>query len=438
MAIAQESNEITAIPEALKFVDLNGSIITIDSAQRLQIIYLHPHFVSDGGAGRMVLETAQRLADRGHQVHVVCIRADDAIVGHVSERIQFHQIGGPLSSSIWFWIRFNRSCRQVLKVIDAIASNADGMKTVLFPQVFPANWWGAFIVKRRPQVASVWYCQEPSAFIHSNVWKRSLPWPKNWIAILISPVMAWLDRRLCGRFSRVLVNSDFSRRSIIQVYGFADQACRTVYLGVDHQRFRPDQSTIRKPWVCVIAKITRFKNVDVIVNAVAELVQRGLTEVQLHVVGVGDALDECRHTAEAADIMGHATFHGRLGDNRVVELLQQSRVFCLASADEPFGLVVVEALTCGTPVVAMNSGGPSEILKDLSCGKLCESVNAIYIAKALEHFLTMDDDSFAVVSSEATRRASEFRWENAAQEIEGELLRSASSCQGLNPADVAQ
>ena len=236
--------------------------------QRLQIIYLHPHFVSDGGAGRMVLETARRLADCGHQVHVVCIRADSAIVGQVGDRIQFHQIGGPLSSSIWFWIRFNHTCRQVLKIIDAITSTADGMKTVLFPQVFPANWWGAFIAEYRPQFASVWYCQEPSAFIHSNVWKRSLLWPKNWIAILISPLMAWLDRRRCRRFSRVLVNSEFSRRNVIQVYGFPDQACRTVYLGVDHQRFKPDSSTIRKPWVCVIAKISRFKNVDVIVKAI--------------------------------------------------------------------------------------------------------------------------------------------------------------------------
>ena len=386
----------------------------------------------------MVLETARRLAECGHQVHVICIRADRAIIGKAGDNIQFHQIDVPLSSSIWFWIRFNHSRQQVLKVIDAIASNADGMKTVLFPQVFPANWWGAFIVTYRPQFASVWYCQEPSAFIHSAVWKRSLPWPKNWIAIVIAPFMAWLDRRFCGRFSRVLVNSDFSRRSVIEAYGFADQACRIVYLGVDHQRFTPHSSTIRKPWVCVIAKITRFKNVDAIVRAIAELVRRGLTEVHLHVVGVGDALEECQRTAEAAGITSQVTFHGRLGDDRVVDLLQQSRVFCLASADEPFGLVVVEALACGTPVVAMNNGGPLEILKDLGCGKLCEAVDAIHIADALEHFLTMDDDSFAAVSSEATRRASEFRWEHAAQEIETELVRSASLSRASIPVDVVR
>lgn len=398
--------------------------------QRLQIIYLHPHFVSDGGAGRMVLETARRLVDSGHQVHVVCIRADSAIVGQVGDRIQFHQIGGPLSSSIWFWIRFNHSCRQVLKIIDAITSTADGMKTVLFPQVFPAHWWGAFIAKYRPQFASVWYCHEPSAFIHSDNWKRSLPWPKDWIAILISPVMAWLDQRRCRRFSRVLVNSEFSRRNVIQVYGFPDEACRTVYLGVDHQRFKPDSGTTRKLWVCVIAKITRFKNVHVIVKAIAQLVRRGLTDVHLHVVGVGDALEECRHTAEADGITEHVTFHGRLGDDRVVELVQQSCVFCLASADEPFGLVVVEALACGTPVVAMDSGGPREILNNLPCGKLCSSVDVTQVANALQHILTMNEEAFAIVSDAAAQRAKEFSWDNATQQIEDELMQAIAGSSG--------
>jgi glycosyltransferase involved in cell wall biosynthesis len=393
-------------------------------SEPLRVIYLHPHFVADGGAGRMVLETAQRLADRGHEVHVVCIKAESSIVEQVRDRLHFHPIDGPLSSSLFFWLRFGRSSRAIVRVVDQIVSRDGHHKTILFPQVFPANWWGAEVLKQRPELACVWYCHEPSAFIHSNVWKRSLPWPKNWIAILISPVMAWFDRRRCRRFSRVLVNSEFSRRNVIQVHRFPDHACRTVYLGVDHQRFKPDSSTTRKPWVCVIAKITRFKNVDAIVKAIAQLVRRGLTDVHLHVVGVGDALEECRHTAEADGITEHVTFHGRLGDDRVVELVQQSRVFCLASADEPFGLVVVEALACGTPVVAMNSGGPREILDDFLCGKLSPSVDVTQIANALQHFLTMNEEAFAIVSDAATQRAKEFSWDNATQQIEEELMQA--------------
>ena len=374
----------------------------------------------------MVLETARRLADCGHQVHVVCLRADQAIVENVSEQVLFHQIGGPLSSSIWFWIRFNHSCRQVLKVIDAITSNADGLKTVLFPQVFPANWWGAVVLRRRPDLASVWYCQEPSAFIHSDVWKRSVPWPKNWIAMLISPFMQRLDRHLCSRFPHILVNSDFSRTSVCDAYGYRKDACRTAYLGVDHKRFQPDDRAIRKPSITVVAKLTRFKNVDVIIKAVAELVRRGHSQVRLNVVGVGDTLRHLQQTAVSEGVADRVEFHGRLPDAAVVELLQQSRVFCLASSDEPFGLVVVEALACGTPVVAMDSGGPREILNNLSCGKLCKSVDADQIADALVHFLTMSEESFRSVSENATQRAKAFSWDNASLQIEAELMNSVS------------
>jgi glycosyltransferase involved in cell wall biosynthesis len=72
----------------------------------------------------------------------------------------------------------------------------------------------------------------------------------------------------------------------------------------------------------------------------------------------------------------------------------------------------------------MDSGGPREILYDLPCGKLCSSVHVTQIANALEHFLTMNKEAFAIVSDEATQRAKEFSWDNATQQIEDELMQA--------------
>lgn len=241
--------------------------------------------------------------------------------------------------------------------------------------------------------------------------------------------MQRLDRLRCSRFSKILVNSDFSRHSVCSTYGYVKKACNTVYLGVNHERFRPDDQVIRKPWITVVAKLTRFKNVDVIIRAVGELVKRGHSQVWLNVVGVGDALSGLQQTALSEAIADRVKFHGRLSDQTIVTLLQQSRVFCLASSDEPFGLVVVEALACGTPVVAMDSGGPQEVLNNLPCGRLCKSVEASQIADAAEYFLTMPEESFQLVSQSATQRAKEFSWENASLQIEAELLNSLSARQ---------
>lgn len=244
--------------------------------------------------------------------------------------------------------------------------------------------------------------------------------------MLISPLMKRLDRYYCARFSKVLVNSEFSRASVCSTYGYREDLCRTAYLGVDHKRFWPDHRVSRKPWITVVAKLTRFKNVDVIIKALAELVRRGHSQVQMNIVGTGDAMSFLRQTALSAGVADRVEFHGRLSDEAVVQLLQQSRVFCLASSNEPFGLVVVEALACGTPVVAMDSGGPREVLSNLLCGKLCPSVDANQIADAAEHFLNLSDESFHQVSDSATLHALEFSWENASLQIEAELMNSVS------------
>jgi glycogen(starch) synthase len=179
----------------------------------------------------------------------------------------------------------------------------------------------------------------------------------------------------------------------------------------------------------VVAKLTRFKNVDMIIRAVGELVKRGHSQVCLNVVGVGDALSGLQQTAMSEGIADRVRFQGRLPDQTIVTLLQQSRVFCLASSNEPFGLVVVEALACGTPVVAMDNGGPREVLNNLPCGMLCGSVDASQIADAAEYFLTMPEETFQLVSQSATQRAKEFSWENASLQIEAELLNSLSARQ---------
>ena len=208
----------------------------------------------------MVLESGRRLASRGHDVHCVCIRADDAIIGNVRGIITFHEIGGPLSSQIGFWLGFRRSCRRINELIRDISGEDSSRQTVLFPQVFPANLWVSYVAGRRPALATVWYCQEPSAFIHSRDWKRSLPWPKNWIALLLGPILAMVDRRFFLRFRHVLVNSKFSKRYTQRIYGYRDDQCRVVYLGVDHDRFRVRDGAQRRLKIVTIAIVASLRS----------------------------------------------------------------------------------------------------------------------------------------------------------------------------------
>lgn len=386
----------------------------------MRIIYLHPHFTSAGGAGRAVLETGKRLARRGHDVHCICIRADQEVLSGCGPGIQFHEIGGPLSSQLTFWARFRAVCASVNAAAGEILSKNPRESTILYPQVFPANWWASYILNKRPSLPCVWYCQEPSAFIHSPDWINALPWPKNWLARLLNPVLKSIDSRHSARFSKVLVNSDYSRSAARQVYGFDEQQCEKVYLGVDHARFSVCKQTPRHPWITTIAKLTDFKNVDKLILATGRLVSEGMSALQLQVIGTGDAVASLRSLARRHGLEEHIHFHGRVEDAQMVKVLRSSRVFCLASEREPFGLVTVEALACGTPVVAVDSGGPGEIVSGFGCGKLVECADPPRLASALRQVLESGDD-FDCMSAAAVRRAADFQWDRTTAAIETKM-----------------
>lgn len=372
----------------------------------------------------MVLETGKRLAARGHRVDCICIRADRNIVGSETG-ITFHEIGGPLSSQLLFWLNFRSSCARVADVAKRIVEESE-QKCVLFPQVFPANWWGSSVLKRMPNTVSVWYCHEPSAFIHSIHWINALPWPKNWIAKALNPILRRWDLQACKGFTRVLVNSKYSRQYTQGVYGFADNLCEVVYLGFDQQKFAPGNIEDRQSAIVCVAKLTRFKNVERVIEAMRVLETRGNTHSKLHIVGTGDALQSLQQQAVRLGVDSRVVFHGRLDDTKLVQLIQQARALCLASVEEPFGLVAIEALACGTPVIAVNSGGPAEILGASGAGVLIERPDPELIAEAMNELLD-NPLEFRNKSKSAVARAADFDWERTVDRLEAVMRQELGS-----------
>jgi glycosyltransferase involved in cell wall biosynthesis len=369
----------------------------------------------------MVLETGKRLAARGHQVDCVCIRADRAIVG-TDSGITFHEIGGTLSSQIPFWLRFRSGCVRVADAVSRILDTSTG-ETVLFPQVFPANWWGDYVMRKLPNLPCIWYCQEPSAFIHSASWINALPWPKNWIAKALNPLLRTSDLQACRKFTRVLVNSQYSRNYTRLVYGYSEEACRVVYLGFDPTRFRVSMDEQREASIICVAKLTRFKNVDRVIDAMRLLRDGGDDETKLHIVGTGDALPSLKLQVARLGLEQRVLFHGRLNDSDLVRLLQRSKGLCLASVDEPFGLVAIEAMACGTPVIAVDSGGPAEVVGTTAAGILVERPQPESIAKAMCTLLG-NSSEFETRSSAALARAADFDWERTVDRLEAEFSQN--------------
>lgn len=166
---------------------------------------------------------------------------------------------------------------------------------------------------------------------------------------------------------------------------------------------------VKGPLVGIVARLQRWKGVHVFLDAVAQL--QGM-HAGLHAVVVGGAHEtepgyeaELHQQAAALGLSNTVIFAGF--QSNAVEWMQAMDVVVHASDREPFGIVVIEAMALGKPVVAGAEGGPAEIIGDEANGLLAPYGDAAALARAIARVL--DDPVFAArVGAAARLRAAEF------------------------------
>ncbi|HEY3748640.1 MAG TPA: glycosyltransferase [Pseudonocardiaceae bacterium] len=181
------------------------------------------------------------------------------------------------------------------------------------------------------------------------------PWLRT--AGLLEPAVARWNRRLAARFDVVAVTSAFAEDEFARL---GVRSIHRVQLGVDLATFRPgprlsDNGPTRLAYA---SRLSPEKNPGAVIEAVKVLVRNG-TDVSLDVYGTGSALAGLRRAAVGLPV----TFHGYVaGRAALADRLAAADVAFAPSAAETFGLSVLEALACGTPVVTADTGGAGELL----------------------------------------------------------------------------
>jgi alpha-1,6-mannosyltransferase len=173
---------------------------------------------------------------------------------------------------------------------------------------------------------------------------------------LAAAVGRW-NRRLAGRFDVVAVTSRFA---MAEFTALGVDSIRLVPLGVDLHTFRPGASLPDNDSTRLVyaGRLSPEKNPGAVIEAVKLLVRNG-TDVHLDVYGTGSALPALRRAAAGLPVV----FHGHVtGRSALAGRLAAADVAFAPSAAETFGLSVLEALACGTPVVTADTGGAGELI----------------------------------------------------------------------------
>jgi len=279
---------------------------------------------------------------------------------------------------------------------------------VLVPQVFPANWWAWLYKRQNGDARIVWVCQEPSAFIHSRNWIEALqPFWKKYLARALNPLLARIDIRLSRFSDRIIANSIFTAGTIERVYSRTADA--VAYPAIDFRLFHPGDNVEKEAAIVTVAKLSRFKRVDFLLR-VFSLVLKRYPRLVYHIVGRGEDEHELKRLAEELDISAHVIFHGGLDNEQLAALHRRSLLFLHGSVEEPFGMAPLEAIACGTPVIAHRSGGPTEFVTD-ECGRLIASLDEEKWSEEIGEFLAMLEANPAYFTG-VPGNARKFSWES--------------------------
>ena len=255
-------------------------------------------------------------------------------------------------------------------------------------------------------------------------------------AIHHSPLGRRTSKALLGSATAVVANSQWTReqaQKVLRELGLdplAEQV-KLVPLGTDPEQFRPglDVRDVKAryrlngdSWVVTVARLEPYKGIDMALKAVAEC-RRGGLAVNYLVVGAGKKRKTYEKLAEELDIGAAVRFVGNVPDLDLPLLLNAASAYIGVSrrADgtrvEGFGVALAEASACGLPVIAGQSGGLAEAVRDGETGLVVDPDDPAAVAAALKRLL--GDQLLARRLGQGGRKAVEtyYNWDRVIRDL---------------------
>jgi glycogen(starch) synthase len=186
---------------------------------------------------------------------------------------------------------------------------------------------------------------------------------------------------------------------------------RVVYNGVDTREFATELGprVAARPFVLAIGRHVLQKGFDVLIDAFRALAVDPAFDWDLVIAGDGPQRDALEARAAAAGLSTRVRFVGRTDRPVTVALFREAEVFVLPSRWEPFGIVNLEAMAAGTPLVASLVGGVPEFVEDGVTGLLVEADDARTLAGAIRR-LWASPELRAELAARGAEQATRFDW----------------------------
>ena len=236
--------------------------------------------------------------------------------------------------------------------------------------------------------------------------------------------LRWMVAFAAARADRVIAISEATRQDIITRLHVAPERVERIYCGVE-SRFHPmdnkqETRALRQKWrledgfILYLATIEPRKNLIRLIDAYAEIRRRRATKLPLVLAGgAGWGVDLIARRAEETGLGDDIRFVGFVPEHEMPLWYNAADLFVYPSEYEGFGLPALEALACGTPVVASNRSSLPEVVGE--AGVLVDPTDTGAMADAMQRVLE-DERLQSRLSAAGPEQARPFTWRRMAEE----------------------
>jgi glycosyltransferase involved in cell wall biosynthesis len=254
--------------------------------------------------------------------------------------------------------------------------------------IISSSWAVAKGVKKTPDQIHFCYCHTPIRYAWDlyDEYTKDLPWPKKTVVQnILKSIQKW-DINTLDRVDHFIANSKFVQERIKRIY---HRESTVIYPPVDIDKFTLYEK--KEDFYLTASRLVPYKKTKLIVEAFNKMPDKKLV-----VIGSGEEYENIKKIAkDNISILGYQS------DEVLITAMQKAKAFIYA-AIEDFGIIPIEAMACGTPVIALNEGGTKETIIDKVTGIHFEEQTQTSIINALNKFETLDFN-YADIRNEAAK-----------------------------------
>jgi glycosyltransferase involved in cell wall biosynthesis len=241
---------------------------------------------------------------------------------------------------------------------------------------------------------------------------------------LLAGMYVHLTEKLIPLFYRgvpFIAVSESTKSELVRM-GLKAEDIDIVHNGVDHDTYKPDESLRSStPLVACVTRLKKYKGTHLLLQAMP-IIKKEIPDVKLVVTGRGDYEPKLLKLAQRLRLNEYVEFTGFIPKEKKAELCRRARVLVNPSAKEGWGLSVIEANACGTPVAAADVPGLRDSVIDGETGLLYPHSDINALARAVIKLLK-DEKLRARMGKRSLEWSKEFTWQSASEKVEAVIER---------------